>query len=819
LIFVKLASGYNRMIAIIGMGCRFPGGSNTVESYWGRLRQGQDIIAPFPTSRRAGWGGVEHVVDGLPSIWGGFIEGIDYRSFDRSFFQMSYKEASCLDPQHRMLLEVSWEALESAYVVPSRLHEKAVGVFTGISTTDYQAEQIWNGNWVDAEIYCGLGSLPSTASGRLSHFLGLNGPNLSIDTACSSSLVAFHYACQSLLQGECEMALAGGVNFLLSPQPYLLLSRMGVLSPDGRCKTFDALANGYVRSEGCGMVVLKRLENALADGDSIQAVCLGSAVNHDGRSESLTAPNPLSQKKLLESVLNKASVSPDDVDYIEAHGTGNPLGDKTELTVFTDIFGGGHRTHPLYIGSVKSNIGHLEAAAGIAGLIKVVCGLRDSVLTGNCHFSNPAPVIDWDVVPLRVPTQLQVWPEKTGRNIAGISSFGISGTNAHVLLTDGRSFRGSDTSTPGQAGFRRSVVKKKRDFILPLSAVSEKSLAAVVRLYSVWLNQGEPSLRDVCCTAALHREHFKTRAAFCGKQKGEILAAMDAWLRGEEVFSQHRTEEESDWMAELRTFMDECGIQQEPLDKDESSRVSFYMEEEPEGIGIQYGTSTWLFQRPFLGEGNRVRFLALLYSRGFSVNWEYLYDGFAYEKISLPTYPFQREKVYREKMPQHSPSQKDHSAMAQAWKSKDMPETDWIDHLRAISPIQREKLIREKIVSLVDSIAGSGNPEPIHEDRPLLEQGLHSLLAVEFCQRIRMTFGVPISTTFLFNYPTITDITHTLSEQLKPGVDRPQDKATPTGESVDSPVQSSSKDGDFDFMDGLDAESLEKFIKENLDSI
>jgi acyl carrier protein len=339
-----------------------------------------------------------------------------------------------------------------------------------------------------------------------------------------------------------------------------------------------------------------------------------------------------------------------------------------------------------------------------------------------------------------------------------------------------------------------------------------------VRLYHTLLNQGEPSLRDVCCTAALHREHFKARAAFCGKQKDEILAAMDAWLCGDEVYSQRR-KEESDWMTELQTFMDECGIQQEPPDKDGLSRLSFYMDEEPEGIGIQYGTSRWLFQRAFLGEENRMRFLAHLYSRGFSVNWESCYDGLAYEKVSLPCYPFQREKVYREKMPQHASFQKDHSTTAQAWKSKDMPEKDWIDHILASPLIKREKLIREKIVSLVDSIAGSGNPEPIHEDRPLLEQGINSLLAVEFCQRISMTFGVPISSTFLFNYPTITDIVHALSEQLKPGVDRPQDEATPMGESVDSAAISSSKDEDFDFMDGLDAESLEKFIKENLDSI
>ncbi|HMY14985.1 MAG TPA: polyketide synthase, partial [Polyangium sp.] len=358
-------------IAIVGMACRIPGGANTPESFFKLLEDGVDTISEIPADRwRVEQEGANSEGDTRALRWGSFLTNVD--RFDAAFFGISPREAESMDPQHRLLLEVTWEALERAGQLPERLMGTKTGVFVGIWAPDYQL-RVLTRDPNDLDAYCFTGTVLSTAAGRLSYILGVQGPCMAIDTACSSSLTAIHLACQSLRSGESTMAIAGGVNLMLAPSTTHLLSKTQALSPDGRCKTFDARANGYVRGEGCGMLVLKRLSDAERDGDSILALIRGSAVNQDGRSTGLTAPNVLSQQALLRQALESARLSPQDIAYLETHGTGTSLGDPIEVEAIKAVFGAPRdRGAKCVLGALKSNIGHLEAAAGVAGLIKAV---------------------------------------------------------------------------------------------------------------------------------------------------------------------------------------------------------------------------------------------------------------------------------------------------------------------------------------------------------------------------------------------------------------------------------------------------------------
>ncbi|MEM9491151.1 MAG: polyketide synthase, partial [Myxococcota bacterium] len=411
-------------IAIVGMGCRFPGGGDTPQQFWQMLENGVDAIRKIPAER---W---QHRADERfrDAAWAGLLDGTE--EFDPEFFGIAPREAKKLDPQQRLLLEVSWEALENAGIPADGLAESRTGVFVGISTLDYR-ERLVVGGFEYLDNYSFTGNMLNTAAGRLSYVLGLQGPCLSVDTACSSSLVALHLACQSLRTGESSMALAGGVNRILSPHTMYMLSQIQALSPDGRCRTFDARANGFVRGEGCGVLVLKRLSDAQRDGDTIWAQIRGSAVNQDGRSSGLTAPNVLSQKALLSEALENARISAADVGYVEAHGTGTPLGDPIELDALTATIGraaDGAPTCP--IGSVKTNIGHLEAAAGIAGVIKVVLALQHETIPRHLNFKTLNPRISLDDTRFVIPTRAMPWQRGERSRIAGVSSFGLSGTNA-----------------------------------------------------------------------------------------------------------------------------------------------------------------------------------------------------------------------------------------------------------------------------------------------------------------------------------------------------------------------------------------------------
>jgi acyl transferase domain-containing protein/NADPH:quinone reductase-like Zn-dependent oxidoreductase/acyl carrier protein len=500
-------------IAIIGIGCRIPGGANNPEEFWQLLHEGRSgvrEIAPDRWDADAYYDSDPDVPGKIATRFGGFLDQVD--RFEPQFFGISPREALTMDPQQRLLLEVSWEALEHAGQSPAKLGHTRTGVYIGLCSNDYAQLLLEAGNAELLDMYYASGIGHSIASGRLSYVLGLQGPSISVDTACSSSLVAIHLACQGLRNMECRLALAGGVNVILSPQLFSALSRARMLSADGKCKTFDAAADGFVRGEGCGVVVLKRLEDAVADGDRILALIRGSAVNQDGPSSGLTAPNGPSQESVICDALANAAVSPRDVSYVEAHGTGTSLGDPIEVQALGAVFGPGRETaRPLLIGSLKTNVGHLEAAAGVSGLIKVALALQHREIPQHLHFREPSPHIPWDRLPMKVTSERESWAPLHGKRIAGVSSFGFSGTNAHVVLEEAPivSLKRSSNERPLH--------------LLTLSARSEPALVTSIERYAQCMEDKEWNVpADFCHTANVGRAHFSHRLALTGTDAREM---------------------------------------------------------------------------------------------------------------------------------------------------------------------------------------------------------------------------------------------------------------------------------------------------------
>jgi 8-amino-7-oxononanoate synthase len=506
-------------IAIAGIGCRFPGANNP-QAFWQLLRDGVDSITEVPASR---WN-VEEYYDRDPTKlgktntrYGGFLDNID--RFDPQFFGISPREAVTIDPQQRLLLEVAWEALADAGQVPEQLAGTQTGVFIGIGTHDYSILL-----WQDpvSEPYATTGTGNCIAANRISYVFDFKGPSLAIDTACSSSLVAVHLACQSLWQGECSMALAGGVNLLLLPTLMVGFSKGGFMADDGRCKSFDAKANGYVRGEGAGIVVLKPLAQAQADGDRIYAVIRGSAVNQDGFSNGMAAPNPQAQAAVLREAYKKAGCNPSQIQYVEAHGTGTKLGDFVEAQALGEVLAE-NRTIDNYcaIGSVKTNIGHSETAAGIASLIKVALAMKHRQIPPSLHFHTPNPDIDFDKYLLRVQTKLAPWETNGELPLAGINSFGFGGTNAHVVVE-----AAPQTITSKQ--LQRPLQ------LLTISAKSDKALQELAQSYQTLLEDPLVNISDVCFTANTARSHFNHRLAIVADSQSmsDFLAA---YIRKNEI--------------------------------------------------------------------------------------------------------------------------------------------------------------------------------------------------------------------------------------------------------------------------------------------
>ncbi|MFZ4683708.1 MAG: type I polyketide synthase, partial [Terrimicrobiaceae bacterium] len=448
--------------------------------------------------------------------WGGFIEGID--QFDPAFFGISPREAALMDPQQRLLLETAWESLEDAGFVTDSVAGSSTGVFVGISTFDYWRIQASYRDKTSIETHSTTGTVLSIAANRISYLFNLHGPSLAVDTACSSSLVAVHLACRSLRNGECSTALAGGVNAILIPDTFIGFSQMSMLSPDGRCRAFDARGNGFVRSEGAGVIVLKPLSAARADGDRVYAVIRGSAVNQDGRTSSLTVPGLDSQKDLIREACRDAKVDPAEIDYVEAHGTGTAVGDPIETGAIGAVLAA-NRRRPCVIGSVKTNIGHLEAGSGIAGIIKTALVLDRGEVPPNLHFEEPNPAIDFKNWKLRVPVALEKLPRPEA--IAAINSFGFGGTNAHVIL------QGVPRELP------TPVLESGGTDLFVLSARDPGGLRALASQYAAWLDTTGESLENICHTLGFRRVHHPHRIAIAAVSKAEVSEKLHAYLAGE----------------------------------------------------------------------------------------------------------------------------------------------------------------------------------------------------------------------------------------------------------------------------------------------
>ena len=512
-------------VAIVAMGCRFPGGVRTPEELWSLLCEGGDAISGFPDNRGWDLGGL----DGQAAQAGGFVHDAD--RFDPAFFGISPREALAIDPQQRLLLEVSWEALERAGVDPASLQGSQSGVFLGIYGNDYLT-RLSPDSLEAVRTHLATGTATSVASGRIAYTLGLHGPAVSLDTACSSSLVALHMAAQALRRGECSLALAGGVTVMATPATFAVMGTDSAGAADGRCKAFSAAADGAGWSEGAGMLVLERLSDARRNGHPVLALLRGSAINQDGRSQGLSAPNGPAQERVIRQALASAGLAPRDIDAVEAHGTGTTLGDPIEAQALLATYGEAHGPErPLWLGSLKSNIGHAQAAAGVGGVIKMVLALQNGVLPRTLHAENPSAHIDWSSGTVRLLTEAVPWTAGGRPRRAGVSSFGISGTNAHVILEEAPTLEEAATAEQPEA---QPSAPALAAWPLLLSARSEAALKGQAeRLRAHVLAHPELSLVDLAYSLATTRSAFEHRAAILADSDAGLVTALDAIARGD----------------------------------------------------------------------------------------------------------------------------------------------------------------------------------------------------------------------------------------------------------------------------------------------
>ena len=503
-------------VAVVGIGCRFPGHVVGPEGYWRLLVDGEDAISEVPADRwdaEAFYDPDPLTLGRMTTKRGGFVS--DIGRFDADFFGITPREAAAMDPQQRMLLEVAWEALEHAGIPSDSLSGSRTGVMMGVYYNEYQSLSAQSPEMVSA--YTGTGNAHSVTVGRIAYLLGLRGPAVAVDTACSSSLVAVHLACQSLRLRETDLALAGGVNVILRPETQIAISAWGLLSADGRCKTFDASADGFVRGEGCGVVVLKRLVDAVREGDRVLAVVRGTAINQDGRSNGVTAPNAIAQRDVIAAALRAGDVTADSVDYIETHGTGTVLGDPIEFEALAETYGRG--AQPCALGSAKTNVGHLEAAAGIAGFIKATLAVQRGRIPPNLHFSQWNPGIDPSPTRFFVPTENMSWPRDNGPRRAAVSSFGFGGTNAHVVLEQGPAVIQSSVSAPVPAVHT-----------LVISGKTPDRVASWAGALADWMADAGAgvALADIAHAVNHHRARQPVFATVCAADTAQAISGLRA---------------------------------------------------------------------------------------------------------------------------------------------------------------------------------------------------------------------------------------------------------------------------------------------------
>ncbi|MEM7132285.1 MAG: SDR family NAD(P)-dependent oxidoreductase [Chloroflexota bacterium] len=753
-------------IAIIGVGCRFPGGVDTPQAFWHLLRTGVDAVTEIPPDRRQLSPSTDDASNTASPPFGGFLEQVD--RFDAPFFNIAPVEAETMDPQQRLLLETHWEALENAGIAPATLSGSKTGIYVGIATNDYlllQAKQQANPG-----AYFGTGTANSVAAGRIAYALGVRGPTLIVDTACSSSLVAVHLACQSLQRGDCTLALASGVNLLLAPDLSQAFANANMLAPDGRCKTFDASANGYVRSEGCGVVVLKRLSHAVTDGDTILAVVRGSAINQDGASNGLTAPNGLAQEEVIQEALAAAHLTPNDISYVEAHGTGTALGDPIEVKALENVYGKNRdEENPLIVGSAKTNLGHTEAAAGLAGLLKVVLALQSKHIPPHLHFETLNPhLANSSIV---IPAEGCPWPQiDSGQpRRAGVSSFGFSGSNAHLIVEEWKSDKVARLQSGKGAGDGEPQV-------IVLSAKNEERLREYARKLFTYLNtlqdhDTDPatsvqpcnpatlqllslqplSLPNIAYSLQIGRDAMEERLAFIVSSLEDLIEQLGHYVHNQ--------------TTELRAYRGSTKV--------DNLRPS------PERL--MGGKAGEAFIQVVMEESDLDR-VAQLWVSGVKVEWAMLYPHFMPRRVSLPTYPFARNHYWFD----------DEQTRVSVDVRKDYAKEPSL--LDSSAKNASEENISAKEASEETAIATPTNPDPKKSLRDLakiegqlrqqladilhisseeiggqdkfVDLGLDSITGVEWVEQINDEQDLDIDVARIFDHPTIERFTRYLAEML-----------------------------------------------------
>ncbi|MCR8978422.1 SDR family NAD(P)-dependent oxidoreductase [Brevibacillus laterosporus] len=619
--FDKNQSANSLDVAVIGIACRLPGARN-YEEYWENVKQGKSSIQEIPKDRwdwREFWGDPRNEENKTDSKWGGFIDDVD--AFDPSFFGISATEAETMDPQQRIMLELSWSCMEDAGICPSKVSGRKVGVYIGVFNFDYKELQEKNSRTI--ETYYSTGTAAAVVANRISHCFNLKGPSLALDGSCSSSLNAIHLAAQSLHSGECSMALAGGISLLLTPTRHISFARTGMLSPTGSSKSFDEAADGYVRSEAAGILLLKPLKQAVEEGDLIYGIIKGSAMNHTGKTHTLTYPNPEAQAEVIVDAFTKAGIEPEEVNYIEAHGTGTPKGDPLEfqglLKAFTTMAKKGDRTLPnnfCGLGSAKSNIGHAESAAGVAGVIKVLMSMKHKQLPGLQNFNKLNHRITLDESPFYIVDSLQEWKPLIGENLeplprrAGVSSFGFGGTNAHVLIEE----------APDKASEYPKTKKERPCYLICLTAKTDGALVRKMEQFSNWLDTKgkEFQLDDISSTLLRNREHFRIRAAFVVQNKQELQNRIMEVLRN----------------GDTKHYFKEVVSKNTKF-----TQVLF--EELSKNILKELGSDV-IKEKEYV---DKLLGLAELYVNGYDLEWESLFSE-ENIRVQLPTYPFAQERYW-----------------------------------------------------------------------------------------------------------------------------------------------------------------------------
>ncbi|KIG17577.1 Malonyl CoA-acyl carrier protein transacylase [Enhygromyxa salina] len=731
-----MAASAQAPIAIVGIGCRFPGGVDSPISMWELLATGRDAMREVPGDRWC----VDALFDPDAARRGkistreaGFIDEMD--RFDAELFGISAREAAHMDPQHRLLLEVAWAAVEDSGRDPRALAGSDAAVFVGLMLQDYLAirTSVHERELIDAQTVVGMGGC--MAANRISHALDLRGPSVVLDTACSSSLVAVHLACQSIRSGDASLALVGGVNLMLRPEPTIAASQARMLAPDGRCKGFDARADGYARSEGAGVVVLRPLEQALAAGERVYAVILGSAVNQDGRTRRVTLPSARAQQEVVRVAARRAGISPADLQYVEAHGTGTPVGDPIEAQALGQVLGGGREGPACALGSVKSNIGHAEAAAGVAALIKTALALEHGQIPPHLHFRSAPESIDLAGLGLRIPTSLEPWPAANGRRLAGINTFGLGGTNAHLILEGAPPPQPDAKASPASEAAQLFVVSGRTRAQLDRACAR---LAAFLRG-----NRGaQASLADLSLST-IARAQLEHRVACVARSRDELASLLDTHLAGESH-------------AELF-----YGVVPEASDPGAEAEPALPIEsgEHPAARGVDDAELAAADQAPAQREG-LLRGLARLYVRGVPARLVASCTAGA-KLTSLPSYPFAGQRYWIESprgrelrlglaqpdaAPLETPVERAHAQVR-----RDAPVSSGNPEARVEARV--EARMREQVAQVLEMA-----PTELDVDRPLASLGLDSGMALDLAEAIEQCFSVRLPIGRILDGPSITEL-------------------------------------------------------------